>query len=81
MVILASKILGFSESGSTSSLFAASLDIDKVTMLTGAGGMLSKATESGSQDINQVDWLLSLAVKGKYNAGRLYGFTNTTMVA
>ena len=78
---LATKILGFSESGSTSSLFVANLDIDKVTMLTGAGGMLSKATDSGSQDISQVDWLLSLAIKGKYNAGRLHGFTNTSMVA
>ena len=33
------KILGFSEAGSTSSLFICNLDVDKVAMLSGQGGM------------------------------------------
>jgi len=77
-----SKILGFGESGSTSSLFVANMDIDKVAMLSGAGGMLSSPTvASGSQDAHQLDWLLAVALQGQYNAGRIYNFTAATMVA
>ena len=79
---LNAKILGFGESGSTSSLFIANMDIDKVAMLSGAGGMLSSPTvSSGSQDAYQMDWLLAVALQGQYNAGRLYNFTAATMVA
>ena len=79
---LNAKILGFGESGSTSSLFVANLDVDKVAMLSGAGGMLSSPTVmSGSQDAYQMDWLLAVALQGKYNAGRLSGFTAASMVA
>lgn len=78
---LNAKILGFGEAGSTSSLFLTSLDIDKVSMLSGSAGMVSKSTSSGSIDSYQVDWLLALAIQGQYNAGRLSGFTAATMVA
>lgn len=78
---LNSKILGFSESGSTSSLFLTNLDVDKVSMLSGQSGMTSKETSSGSIDSYQMDWLLALAIQGQYNAGRLAGFTAASMVA
>ncbi len=77
-----SKILGFSEAGSTSSIYCVNLDIDKVAMLQGAGGLFSHAPEkSGSKLKYQIDWLLSLAIQGQYNAGRLHNFTAATMVA
>lgn len=76
------KILGFGESGSTSSLFVANMDIDKVAMLSGAGGLLSSPTvSSGSQDAYQMDWLLAVALQGAYNCARVSGFTAATMVA
>lgn len=79
---LNAKILGFGESGSTSSLFIANMDVDKVAMLSGAGGMLSSPTiSSGSQDAYQMDWLLAVALQGSYNCTRLSGFTDATMVA
>ena len=79
---LNSKILGFTEASSTSSLFVANMAVDKVAMLSGAGGLLSSPTVmSGSQDAYQMDWLLAVALQGKYNAGRLSGFTAASMVA
>ena len=79
---LNTKILGFTEASSTSSLFCVNLDVDKVAMLQGAGGLYSNDPEkSGSKRIYQIDWLLSLAVQGQYNAGRLYNFTAATMTA
>lgn len=78
---LNAKILGFGESGSTSSLFIANLDIDKVAMLSGNGGLQSRETKAGSQDKYQMDWLLAVALQGQYNAGRLSGFTATSMIA
>jgi len=79
---LNAKILGFGESGSTSSIFACNMDVDKVAMLSGAGGMLSSPTiGSGSQDAYQMDWLLAVALQGSYNCGRLSGFTALSMIA
>jgi hypothetical protein len=76
------KILGFTEASNTSSLFLANLDVDKVAMLSGAGGMLTSNPEaSGSNDIYQNDWLLAVALQGQYNAARLHNFTAATMVA
>jgi len=78
---LNAKILGFGEAGSTSSLFLCNLDVDKVAMLSGQGGMMSKQTSAGSIDSYQIDWLLALAIQGQYNAGRLAGFTAASMVS
>jgi hypothetical protein len=79
---LNAKILGFSEAGSTSSLFVANIDVDKVAMLSGTGGLTASPTEqSGSANKYQVDWLISLMVQGDYNLTRLSGFTNTSMIA
>lgn len=79
---LNSKILGFGEAGSTSSLFVANIGMDKVGMLSGVGGMSASPTEqSGSKDKYQVDWLIAALVQGDYNLTRLYNFTNTSMVA
>lgn len=79
---LNAKILGFGESGSTSSMFIANIGADKVAMLSGAGGITASPTEqSGSKNKHQVDWLVALMVQGDYNLSRLYNFTNTSMVA
>jgi len=79
---LNAKILGFTEAGSTSSLFVANVGIDKVAMLSGAGGITASPTEqSGSKNKYQVDWLTSVMVQGDFNLTRLAGFTNTSMIA
>jgi hypothetical protein len=79
---LNAKILGFTEASSTTSMFAVNLGVDKVAMLSGAGGLLSSPTVmSGSQDAYQMDWLLAVALQGKYNAGRISGITAATMTA
>lgn len=78
---LNAKILGFGESGSTSSLFVANMDINKVAMLSGAGGLQSRPTQLAGQDVQQMDWLLAVALQGAYNCTRLSGFTAATMVA
>lgn len=76
------KILGFTEASSSSSIFCVNLDIDKIAMLQGQKGLsVQEAEKSGSKYKYQVDWLLSLAVQGQYNAGRLFGFTAGTMTA
>jgi len=77
-----SKILGFTEASSTSSIFRLNLNVDEVVMLEGEGGILvHDAEKAGSKFNYQIDWLLSLAIQGQYNAGRLYNFTALTMVA
>ena len=78
---LNADILGFGESGSTSSLFVANLGEDAVSWLSGQGGMMTRETKNGSQDIYQVDWLAAVLVQGAYNLARVSGFTNATMVA
>lgn len=79
---LNAKILGFTEASDTSSIFIANLDIDKVKMLQGQGGLFAHDPEkSGSKKLWQIDWLLALAIEGQFNAGRLAGFTATSMVA
>lgn len=79
---LNSKILGFGEAGSTSSMFIANMGVEAVGMLSGQGGLTASPTEqSGSKNKYQVDWLLAALVKGDYNLTRLSGFTNTSMVA
>jgi hypothetical protein len=76
------KILGFSESGSTSSLFVANLGLDKVAMLSGAGGLTSSPVEgSGSKNKYQIDWMLAAMIQGDYNLTRLHNFTKTSMIA
>jgi len=76
------KILGFDEAGTTSSIFALNLDVDKVAMLQGRNGLFTHAPEkSGSRKLYQVDWMLSLALQGNYNAGRLHNYQEITMVA
>ena len=77
-----SKILGFSESGSTSSMFVANIGMDKIAMLSGAGGLTASPVEgSGSTNKYQVDWLVALMAQGDYNLSRLHNFTNTSMIA
>ncbi len=79
---LNAKVLGFTEASSTSSIFVANMDTDKVAMLQGSGGLFSHAPETVGSKLNyQIDWLLSLAIQGDYNAGRLHNFTALTMVA
>ena len=79
---LNAKILGFTEAGSTSSMFIANIGVDKVGMLSGIGGLTSSpAEQSGSSNKYQVDWLLALMVQGDYNLSRLHNFTKTSMVA
>lgn len=76
------KILGFTEASSTSSIFRLNLNEDEVAMLQGAGGILvHEGEKSGSKYNYQVDWLLSLAIQGQFNAGRLHNYTALTMVA
>lgn len=76
------KILGFTEASSTSSIFRLNLNIDEVVMLQGQGGLFAhEAEKSGSKYNYQIDWLLSLAIQGQFNAGRLHNYTALTMVA
>jgi len=78
---LNADILGFGESGSTSSLFVANLSENAVSWLSGQAGIMTRQTQTGSQDEYQVDWMAAVLVQGAYNLTRLSGFTKATMVA
>jgi len=75
-------ILGFGESGSTSSLFVCNIGEEALTMLTGARGLYTTTAKQGEAiGENSVEWLIAMALKGEYNAARLSGFTATSAVA
>lgn len=76
-----SDILGFGESGSTSSLFVVNLDLNAVSLMSGDEGILTREEKDGSKDVEQVDWWITAKIQGKRNAARLYNFTNATAVA
>lgn len=78
---LNADILGFGESGSTSSLFVANLSESAVSWLSGSNGLMTRETKSGSVDEYQVDWMAAVLVQGAYNLTRLSGFTKAAMVA
>jgi len=78
---LNADILGFGESGSTSSLFVANLSESAVSWLSGQAGIMTRETKTGSQNEYQVDWMAAVLVQGAYNLTRLSGFTKATMVA
>jgi hypothetical protein len=78
---LNADILGFGESGSTSSMFVANLSEDAVAWLSGQQGIVTREEKSGSTDNYQVDWMTAVLVQGAYNLTRLSGFTKATMVA
>jgi len=78
---LNADILGFGESGSTSSLFVANLSESAVSWLSGQAGIMTRQTQTGSQDEYQVDWMAAVLVQGAYNLTRLSGFTKAAMVS
>jgi hypothetical protein len=79
---LLGQILGFNEAGNTTSIYALNLGLNEVAMLQGNRGL--KVTEQGrtkgsAKDSWLVEWYISLAVQGKFNAARIKGITDAVM--